>query len=409
MNIATSEDLSKINQFTRKELTAEDVYVFNVNLCNNDVDRDFEKFSLSTLNKLAELFVGKTGISDHSFKSSDQKCRIFETEVVAEAGKFTKDGEQFYNLKAKAYMLNNKDNKAFIDEIEAGIKKEVSISCSTASRICSICGSDQRKTYCDHRLGNIYNDNLCFGILDNPTDAYEFSFVAVPAQREAGVTKSFKNLQNKLNEGREYRNAEGDLYKWAINKSEDGKILFDGYACVFNQPYLLAQIDDYDIYEIVKDYAFNSCDMSDVIMQYNHEGRVFARNKNSTLKLSVDEYGLKVKADLSQTQLAREIAEEIEKGFSDLMAYGCVVEKAEEIFEQTATGRKKLTRIVHSVGKLYDVSVASKSANDATDDSMRSRFKGVIEKREQELFKQEQIRKEQIKAENELKARFLQE
>lgn len=190
-SVATNEDLAKIQQFTRRELLPEEIYVFNVDLCNNDVDRDFEKFSVETLEQMAELFVGKTGIFDHSMKSSDQTARIFDAFVERVNGKKTADGEDFYSLKAKAYMLNNEENKSLIDSIEAGIKKEVSVSCSVDKAYCSICHTDKKRAACEHRKGKMYGDSLCFNILTDATDAYEFSFVAVPAQREAGVTKSF--------------------------------------------------------------------------------------------------------------------------------------------------------------------------------------------------------------------------
>lgn len=190
-SVATNEDLAKIQQFSRRELLPEEIYVFNVDLCNNDVDRDFEKFSVETLKQMAELFVGKTGIFDHSMKSTDQTARIFDTFVEKVNGKKTADGEDFYSLKAKAYMLNNEENKSLIDSIEAGIKKEVSVSCSVDKAYCSICHTDRKRAACEHRKGKMYGDRLCFNILTDATDAYEFSFVAVPAQREAGVTKSF--------------------------------------------------------------------------------------------------------------------------------------------------------------------------------------------------------------------------
>ena len=190
-SVATNEDLAKIQQFSRRELLPEEIYVFNVDLCNNDVDRDFEKFSVETLGQMAELFVGKTGIFDHSMKSSDQTARIFDAFVEKVNGKKTADGEDFYSLKAKAYMLNNEENKSLIDSIEAGIKKEVSVSCSVDKAYCSICHTDKKRAACEHRKGKMYGDRLCFNILTDATDAYEFSFVAVPAQREAGVTKSF--------------------------------------------------------------------------------------------------------------------------------------------------------------------------------------------------------------------------
>lgn len=190
-SVATNEDLTKIQQFSRRELLPEEIYVFNVDLCNNDVDRDYEKFSVETLKQMAELFVGKTGIFDHSMKSADQTARIFDAFVEKVNGKKTADGEDFYSLKAKAYMLNNEENKSLIDSIEAGIKKEVSVSCSVDKAYCSICHTDRKRAACEHKKGKMYGDRLCFNILTDATDAYEFSFVAVPAQREAGVTKSF--------------------------------------------------------------------------------------------------------------------------------------------------------------------------------------------------------------------------
>ena len=183
--------MEKINAYSRKKLTENDVYIFTVKLCNNDIDRDFEKFSLDALEELAPMFVGKTGIFDHSMKSADQKARIFETFVEKEDGKLTADGETFYNLKARAYMLRSDDNQPLIDEIDAGIKKEVSVSCSMGESICSVCGKDKRKGGCNHISGRKYDGKTAYTVLGAPTDAYEFSFVAVPAQREAGVTKAF--------------------------------------------------------------------------------------------------------------------------------------------------------------------------------------------------------------------------
>ena len=189
---ATDEDLRKINLFSRRELNAEEVYVFTAVLCDNDIDRDFEKFSLSSLEELAKLFIGKTGIADHSMKSSDQKARIFDAYVEKQSGEKCANSEQLYCLKAKAYMLRNDENKAMIEEIEAGIKKEISVSCSVGKSICSICNKDRKSEPCRHINGRIYDGRLCYSVLEDVQDAYEFSFVAVPAQRGAGVTKAFK-------------------------------------------------------------------------------------------------------------------------------------------------------------------------------------------------------------------------
>lgn len=186
------DDYEKIRQFTRKDFPKESLYVFEVTLCNNDVDRDYEKFSVNALNQLAKLFVGKTGIKDHSMKSADQAARVFETRVDKISGRKTADGEDYYALRAKAYMVRTGENEDFITAVDAGIKKEVSVSCSVKKRVCSICGADKNREYCKHIAGREYLSKTCFTLLDEVSDAYEFSFVAVPAQREAGVEKSFK-------------------------------------------------------------------------------------------------------------------------------------------------------------------------------------------------------------------------
>ncbi len=84
-------------------------------------------------------------------------------------------------------MVRTKDNESLIREIEGGIKKEVSIGCSVRSRRCSICGKDK----CAHKKGKTYGGKLAYEVLGEATDAYEWSFVAVPAQRGAGVSKTF--------------------------------------------------------------------------------------------------------------------------------------------------------------------------------------------------------------------------
>ena len=178
------ETLKKINQFTRKDLTESEVYTFSVKLCDNDIDRDNERFSDNALEQLAEKFIGKTGIFDHNPSSANQTSRIYDTEVISEPEKLTKDGRHYKYLRADAYMLRTDENKNLIAEIDGGIKKEVSISCSASKRICSVCGSEN----CSHQKGKD-----CHIILDGITDAYEWSFVAVPAQVNAGVTKKYRN------------------------------------------------------------------------------------------------------------------------------------------------------------------------------------------------------------------------
>ena len=179
--------LEKINRFTRRPVTENEIYTFPVKLCDNDIDRDNERFSDNALLAMSKLFVGKTGIFDHNPRSGNQTARIFDAEVVTETDKLTKDGRVYKYLKGMAYMVRTDSNKDLITEIDAGIKKEVSVSCSAGKRICSVCGCDRSVTDCGH---NKVRDN-CHVILDDITDVYEWSFVAVPAQINAGVTKKY--------------------------------------------------------------------------------------------------------------------------------------------------------------------------------------------------------------------------
>lgn len=193
--------MEQINQFTRKTLTEDEVYVFPVTLCNNDIDRDTEMFTVESLNRLADLFIGKTGITDHEWSSNNQVARVFSTSVNKVEGKKTQTGEDFYELRALCYMLRNEKNQPLIDEIEAGIKKEVSVGCSCGKSTCSICGKDfWYDEDCSHQKGRVYDGKTCYVKLENPLDAYEFSFVAIPAQKEAGVTKAFDKKSNKEKE-----------------------------------------------------------------------------------------------------------------------------------------------------------------------------------------------------------------
>lgn len=188
----SEKDLEKINSLARKTQTQESVYVFNVVLCDNEIDRDFERFSVDTLNLLAPMFVGKTGILDHNMQANNQVARIFETRIETDLLRKTQAGENYTKLVARAYMARTQKNQDLIEEIDAGIKKEVSVGCAVSFIKCSICGQDTRQNNCSHRIGKKYRNEICHGILENPTDAYEWSFVAVPAQVGAGVTKSFE-------------------------------------------------------------------------------------------------------------------------------------------------------------------------------------------------------------------------
>ena len=185
----TAEDLALINGLAKAELTAEQVYVFALRLCDNEVDRDFERFDNQALERLGELLAGKSGIFDHQWSAGGQTARLYKTQVVRESAQKTQAGDEYRWLKGWAYLLRTEKNEDLIAEIEGGIKKEVSVGCSAGRRVCSVCGAENGD--CAHAPGREYDGRLCFRELKDVTDAYEWSFVAVPAQRAAGVLKRF--------------------------------------------------------------------------------------------------------------------------------------------------------------------------------------------------------------------------
>ncbi len=205
------EELAAVNRFSKTPLTGEQVYLFGVRLCDNQVDRDEEYFDRDGLERLAQLFVGKTGMFDHAWSAKNQAARIYRTEIISEAGVCTETGEPSCYLKGYAYMLRTEENAGLIAEIEGGIKKEVSVSCAVSRVVCAICGNDiSDRSRCSHVKGRIYEGKRCVAKLEGPTDAYEWSFVAVPAQRNAGVVKglrqagpetSFRQLMEELPQG----------------------------------------------------------------------------------------------------------------------------------------------------------------------------------------------------------------
>ncbi len=206
--VPTAAQLAAINAQAKAELTEDQVYVFSLRLCDDQVDRDGERFDTEALPVLAKLFIGKTGITDHKWTSDSQVARIFETQVVRENG--------VSYIKAWAYIRRGGNADEVIADIEAGIKKEVSVGCAMGRAVCSVCGGEYG--HCGHQKGESYDGQICCVILKEPMDAYEFSFVAVPAQREAGVLKamgagavSLKELADQYGAQKEYR----ALYKLA--------------------------------------------------------------------------------------------------------------------------------------------------------------------------------------------------
>ncbi len=174
--------LARINQLTLQKLTAEQVYVFRMVACDNQVDRDCERFSDQVLQDMSIKFTGKPVIFDHNWSASKQTARVFDG-TVEEVG-------QVKRLVLSCYMLNNSTNASLISAISGGILKECSIGVAVAMKVCSICGAEYDS--CTHQKRQTYDGNLCHVVLDQLEDVYEVSFVAVPAQREAGIIKSFQ-------------------------------------------------------------------------------------------------------------------------------------------------------------------------------------------------------------------------
>ena len=202
-----------------------------------------------------------------------------------------------------------------------------------------------------------------------------------------------KTITKKLDEGRQYRSF--DVSGFELRAEGDTKTV-EGYASTFDQPYVLWDDGEYRVLEQVDKRAFDKCDMSDVIMQYNHEGRVFARISNGTLTVRPDERGLKVYADLGGTELGRQLYEEIKGGYTNKMSFGFRVdEDRRETTEED--GKVTVLRTITKISKLYDVSAVSLPANDATSISARNYDEGVIaEVKEERLALEQRERRKRI-------------
>ena len=192
---------------------------------------------------------------------------------------------------------------------------------------------------------------------------------------------------------REYRRLELSGIEF---REEDDKRIVEGYATVFDNEYTLYSYGDYEVREKFDPAAFDEADMSDVIMQYDHQGRVFARGSNGTLSLKPDAHGLKIRADLSGTEGGRQLYDEIRGGYTTKMSIGFTVKKDEITEERNEETHQVIVhRVITGVKKLYDVSAVSLPANDATEISARNFSDGVIAEIEKE-FLAEQERKRKI-------------
>ena len=215
------------------------------------------------------------------------------------------------------------------------------------------------------------------------------------------------DLMQKIQQGRQYRNVK-EIRSDAVPFDEEKRYRVRGYATTYNEPYTLYSDDYIEIREQVAPEAFEKADMSDVIMQYNHEGRVFARTRNNTLSLTSDEHGLLIEADLGGTEIGRQLFDEIDGGYTDRMSFGFTVD-ADEVSEEREKGKRTIyLRTITRIGKLYDVSAVSIPANDGTEISARSLVDGLIEKEKAErLIEAEKEARARAKAELELELELI--
>lgn len=179
----------------------------------------------------------------------------------------------------------------------------------------------------------------------------------------------------------------------ARDEPGEGEMRVHGYATTFNEPYMLYRREDYELFEQVDAHAFDECDMSDVIMQFDHAGRVYARTRNNTLALKIDKRGLYIEADLSRTDSARQLYQEIREGMVDRMSYGFVVKKDEWTEQRDMnSGKVRAMRTIKKVRKLYDVSAVSYPANDRTSIATRALCDEMIAQAEAERAKRARAR-----------------
>lgn len=205
-----------------------------------------------------------------------------------------------------------------------------------------------------------------------------------------------KDINEKLDAGRQYRDF--NLSRFEHRAEDDGEKIVEGYATVFNTQYELYHFDNYTVYEEIDSKAFDDCDMSDVIMQYNHEGRVFARISNKTLTVAPDATGLFVRARLDGTELGRQLYEEIDGGYTNKMSFGFTVgEDQRTVTEDHDTGAVTVVRTITKINKLYDVSAVSIPANDATSISARNYGEGVVAEIREEIEKRQARKRQQQK------------
>lgn len=192
-------------------------------------------------------------------------------------------------------------------------------------------------------------------------------------------------------------------YRSMIMTATEEDNVVRGYATTFDDPYVLYEDRDMVLREVIDHDALADADTRDVIMQYDHQGRVFARTSNETLKITPDAHGLAIEANLGGTDLGRGLYQEIKGGYTNKMSWAFTVDAEEWTSERAADGRSLETRTIKRVKKVYDVSAVSLPANDATEISARSLADGAIERLKAERLKELEIRKRKMLLEDWLK------
>lgn len=175
-------ELSLINAQALRPLRLEEIFTFKMEACDNSIDRDFERFTDRALEQMAKLFVGKPVLRDHDWMAGSQTARVYAASVET-------DGSR-KRLILRCYMPRTPGTEETIAAIESGVIRECSVGLRVQKSVCSICGAVQQEAMCRHYPGKEYDGQLCHLDLDDVTDVYEVSLVAVPAQPAAGVVKA---------------------------------------------------------------------------------------------------------------------------------------------------------------------------------------------------------------------------
>lgn len=209
----SGEELELINRQALRALAAEEVFAFRLAACNDQVDRDHERFTGDALEQMAELYPGKPVLMDHQWSAGTQTARVYAAQVDLEG--------EVRRLVLRCYMPRTEGTRETIAAIESGVLRECSVGVRVERCVCSVCGADNAKTLCCHIPGAEYDGKQCHMDLDGVLDAYEVSLVAVPAQKDAGILKSKRY-------GGEEPNYESELLKLARARLELEKNRYGG-------------------------------------------------------------------------------------------------------------------------------------------------------------------------------------